>query len=152
FPLIAGIAAGYQQAANGQLRHVSHSPLAATFMSFLTGTLVLVVAAGVSIAVVGWKVTFPTEWWLYSGGLVGIVFIAAAIVVVRTIGVLLLSLATIAGQLLGALALDVVFPISGGGLPFTTIIGTIVTLLAVSLAAVSAQRSKGPIVGLHDEE
>ena len=152
FPLLAGVAAGYQQAANGQLRHVSQSPLAATFMSFLTGTVVLIVAAAVNIAVSGWVATFPTDLWLYSGGLVGIVFIAGAIIVVRTIGVLLLSLATIGGQLLGALALDLVFPIAGGGLPLTTIIGTLVTLGAVSLAAFSAQRTGAAVVGLRDEE
>ena len=152
FPLVAGAAAGYQQAANGQLRHVSQSALAATFVNFVSGIVVLALATVVHIAVGGWSVTFPTELWLYSGGLIGILFIVGSVVVVRTIGVLLLSLGTIAGQLLGALLLDLFFPMSTSGLPVTTIIGTLVTLGAVSLAAVSAQRSNAPIVGLGDED
>ena len=68
-------------------------------------------------------------------------FIGGAAVVVRTIGVLLLGLGTIAGQLLGALVLDLVIPISGRGLPTTTVIGTLLTLVAVSLAVLSARRA-----------
>jgi hypothetical protein len=38
--------------------------------------------------------------------------------------------------------LDLVIPISGRGLPITTVVGTLLTLVAVSLAVVSAQRSQ----------
>jgi transporter family-2 protein len=141
-PLLAGVGIGYQQAINGQVRHVSESALTATFLNFLTGTSVLIVAVIVHTLVVGWVATFPTNPLLYTGGAIGVLFIGGAAAVVRTIGVLLLGLGTIAGQLLGALVLDLVIPISGRGLPFTTVVGTLLTLVAVSLAVVSAQRSQ----------
>ncbi len=152
FPLVAGAAAGYQQAANGQLRHVAQSTLAATLVNFVVGTVALLLATAVHVVAGGWVAAFPTELWLYSGGLIGILLIAGSIVVVRAIGVLLLSLGLIAGQLLGALLLDVFFPMAIGGLPVTTVIGTLVTLGAVSLAAVSAQRSDAPVVGLRADD
>lgn len=141
-PLLAGIGVGYQQAINGQVRHVSQSALTATFLNFLTGTVVLVVAVVIHTLVVGWVATFPSNPLLYTGGAIGVLFIGGAAAVVRTIGVLLLGLGTIAGQLLGALVLDLVIPISGRGLPMTTVVGTLLTLVAVSLAVLSAQRAQ----------
>lgn len=143
-PLLAGVGVGYQQGINGQVRHVSQSALTATFLNFLTGTAVLLVAVIVHTLVVGWVATFPTNPLLYTGGAIGVLFIGGATAVVRTIGVLLLGLSTIAGQLLGALVLDLVIPISGRGLPMTTVIGTLLTLVAVSLAVLSAQRAHFP--------
>jgi transporter family-2 protein len=143
-PLLAGVGIGYQQAINGQVRHVSQSALTATFLNFLTGTAVLLIAFVVHTLVVGWVATFPSNPLLYTGGAVGVLFIGGAAAVVRTIGVLLLGLGTIAGQLLGALVLDLVIPISGRGLPLSTVVGTLLTLIAVSLAVVSARRSNAP--------
>ena len=140
-PLLAGVGIGFQQAITGQVRHVSQSALTATFINFLTGTTVLILAAIVHTIVVGWVASFPSNPLLYTGGVLGVLFIGGAAVVVRTIGVLLLGLGTIAGQLLGALVLDLVIPISGRGLPTTTVIGTLLTLVAVSLAVLSARRS-----------
>ena len=139
-PLLVGIGIGYQQAVNGQVRHVSQSALTATFLNFLVGTIVLVVALGIHLLITGWVATFPTDPILYTGGAVGVLFIGGAALVVRTIGVLLLSLSTVAGQLLGALVLDLVIPIEGRELTVPTVIGTLATLIAVSLAVLSARR------------
>ncbi len=141
-PLLAGVGIGYQQAVNGQVRHVSRSALTATFLNFLTGTTVLLIALIVHTLAVGWIATFPSNPWLYSGGAIGVLFIGGAALVVRTIGVLLLGLGTIAGQLLGALLLDLFVPIGGRELSLTTVIGTLLTLVAVSLAVLSARRAQ----------
>lgn len=145
-PLLAGIGTGYQQAANGQVRLVSGSPLTATFLNFLVGSAVLAVAALVHGQLVGWPDSFPSNPLLYTGGAIAVVFIFAAIAVVRTTGVLLLSLGTIAGQLLGALVLDLVLPVSGRELAVTTVIGTLLTLVAVSVAVLTT-RSTAPTGG-----
>lgn len=134
-PLVAGVAIGWQQAANGQVRHVAQSAVAATFVNFLTGTAVLLVAALIHSSATGWPQAFPTNPLLYSGGFLGVVFVFGAIAVVRFTGVLLLGLGTIAGQLLGALVLDLVLPVSGHAIALTTVIGTLLTLVAVSIAA-----------------
>lgn len=141
-PLVAGVGVGYQQAINGQVRHISRSALAATFLNFLTGTAVLIVALVAHTIAVGWVATFPGELWLYSGGVIAVLFIGGATHVVRTIGVLLLGLGTIAGQLVGALLLDLLVPIEGRGLTLTTVVGTLLTLVAVTLAVLSAQRAQ----------
>ena len=53
---------------------------------------------------------FPTNPLLYTGGIIGIAFIALSAAIVHRIGVLLLSLGMIAGQIVTALLLDVVTP------------------------------------------
>jgi bacterial/archaeal transporter family-2 protein len=140
-PFLAGIGIGWQQAVNGQVRVRAGSALTATFINFVVGFTVLAVAAIIHGSVVGWPTSAPTEWWLYLGGPIGVVFIAGAAIAVRILGVLLLGLATIAGQLVMSLVLDVVVPSEGHVVVATTVIGTLLTLVAVAIAG-WPQRSK----------
>jgi transporter family-2 protein len=80
---------------------------------------------------------------LYLGGAIGAIFIAIAAAVVRDTGVLLLGLGTVAGQLGGALVLDLVLP--GGARPgAATYAGVLLTLGAVLLATVPSRRRSRP--------
>ncbi|MBB2969384.1 DMT family transporter [Leifsonia aquatica] len=135
-PLIAGLGMGWQQAVNGQVRVVAESALTATFINFLVGTTVLVVLMLVHWALAGLPKPLPTEPWLYLGGAIGCVFIAGAALLVRVTGVLLLGLATVAGQLLTALLLDLLAPTSGAPVAFSTIGGTLLAIVAVGVASV----------------
>ncbi|MFC9920022.1 DMT family transporter [Agromyces binzhouensis] len=135
-PFSAGIGASWQQAMNGRVRTASTSALAATFMNFLVGTAVLVVVMLAHAASVGWPTAFPTAPWLYAGGAVGCVFIAAQAVLVRRVGVLVLALGLVAGQLAAALALDVLLPTSARPVGFATVGGTVLALVAVALASI----------------
>jgi transporter family-2 protein len=139
-PFLAGIAIGWQQAVNGQVRSIASSALTATFVNFLVGTTVLTVATLVHSGIVGWNVTFPTEWWLYLGGFIGVIFIAGAAIIVKITGVLVLSLATVAGQLVMSVLLDVVFPVPGHVIVASTIAGTALTLVAVAITAIPSRR------------
>ncbi|TFD86347.1 DMT family transporter [Cryobacterium serini] len=139
-PLVAGIGQGWQQAVNGQVRVTAQSALTATFLNFLTGTIALVLAALVNGLLVGFALDLPGSPWLYTGGLIGCVFIAGAAVVVRTTGVLMLGLCIVAGQLVCALALDLLAPTAGHPLGMTTILGTALALVAVVIAAVRWRR------------
>ncbi len=134
-PLAAGVLVGWQQSVNGQVRQVSGSAFTATFGNFLVGTAVLGVALLVHAAVAGWNPEFPTEWWLYVGGLAGCVFIAAQAVIVRMTGVLLMSLALLGGQLAASVVFDLLAPVSGAGLHLVTAIGSALVLIAVVVAA-----------------
>jgi transporter family-2 protein len=110
-PLLAGAAVAWQQAVNGWVRVVSNSVRAASLVNFMVGGAALLVGMAISVAVRGWPSgQFPTEPWLYTGGLLGAVVVAVGATVVRLTGVLLLMLGTISGQLLGALAVDLVAP------------------------------------------
>ncbi|MGV9663038.1 DMT family transporter [Nocardia niigatensis] len=132
-PLIAGLLVAWQQAVNGRVGAIG-SPLSATLANFATGTAALVVIeAGVLVRRGGFG-PLPSEPWLYLGGLIGISFVALAVAVVRWIGVLLLGLTSVAGQLLASVVLDVVAP-TGTGLSALAVIGCALTFVAVAVAA-----------------
>jgi transporter family-2 protein len=135
-PLVAGLLVGWQQAVNGQVRQVAGSAFTATFGNFLVGTVVLGVALLVHVAVAGWTVELVGDWWLYLGGLVGCLFIAAQAVIVRMTGVLLMGLALLAGQLVASVGLDLLLPVPGAGLHLVTVVGSALVLVAVVIAAV----------------
>jgi transporter family-2 protein len=63
------------------------------------------------------------------------VFIAAAALLVRVTGVLLLGLATVAGQLVTALLLDLFAPTSAEPVAASTIGGTLLALASVAVAS-----------------
>lgn len=67
-PLLAGIGIAWQQATNGRLRQRVGTPLTATFVNFLGGTIVLAVAAAIHMAIAGPPDALPDEGWLYLGG------------------------------------------------------------------------------------
>jgi transporter family-2 protein len=135
-PFIAGVLQAMQQAVNGEVRSIAESVATATLTNFVVGTTVLVIAFLIHTAIVGWPTTFPAAPWMYVGGAIGVVFIAVGAAIVRSIGVLLLSLATIAGQLIASLLLDILLPTSREGVTLATILGTVLTLVAVVVAAV----------------
>nr|WP_281369322.1 DMT family transporter [Leifsonia shinshuensis] len=139
-PLIAGLGLGWQQAVNGQVRVVAESALTATFINFVVGTSVLLVVMAVDWSLRGLPKPLPTEPWLYLGGAIGCVFIAAAALIVRITGVLLLGLATVAGQLVTALLLDLLAPSSPAPVAFSTIAGTLLALVAVAVASIRWRR------------
>jgi transporter family-2 protein len=142
-PFLVGIAVGWQQAVNGQVRIIANSVLTATFVNFAVGTTVLAVALLIHAVIVGLPRSLPSEPWLYVGGLIGIVFIAGAAVAVRITGVLLLGLSTIAGQLLMSLAIDVAAPAPGQEIAWTTVVGTAIAVVAVGIAAIPGRRRTG---------
>lgn len=138
-PFVAGLFISGQQAVNGQVRRISGSAMTATLLNFLVGTLVLVIAALVHESIAGWPTHLSANPLLYLGGLTGTVFIALSTIVVRTTGVLLLGLGSVAGQLVTSLVLDLTLPVDGRLVAWTTIAGTLLTLVAVAIAAVPSR-------------
>ncbi len=139
-PFASGLAVAVQQAVNGQVRRVAGSALTATFMNFLVGTTVLLTACLVHEAIVGLPERMPTNPLLYLGGLIGAIFIGGAVIVVRVTGVLLLGLGSVAGQLLMSLVLDLVLPRAGQVVVASTVVGTVLTLVAVAIAAIPSRK------------
>lgn len=142
-PFLAGIGIAWQQAVNGRVKVKAQSTLAATFINFVVGTVVLVVAAIVHAIVVSPPGPLPGEWWLYLGGPIGCVFIAVAAFLVQHTGVLILGLGTVAGQTLSALALDLLLPADDGGVHLATVIGTLLAFAAVAIASIRFRRRSG---------
>ncbi|MFC4020581.1 DMT family transporter [Micromonospora sp. GCM10011542] len=137
-PLLAGVGIAWQQAVNGRVRAAAGSALTATLVNFSVGTVALLIAFAVDTAVRGWpNGHLPSEPWLYLGGPIGIVFIAIAAAIVRFTGVLLLGLATIAGQIVGAVLLDLVLPTAASHPGPATLLGAALTMVAVLIAALA---------------
>lgn len=130
-PFAAGIGIAWQQAANGRLAQRVASPMAATMTSFVAGTLVLAVAAVVSVLVRGVPPALPTEPWLYLGGFLGVVYIFLGAFLVAQTGVLLLGLGSVLGQLVAAVIIDLAFPTEAAPAPWQ-----IVAMVAIAAASV----------------
>ncbi|HEX8003568.1 MAG TPA: DMT family transporter [Mycobacteriales bacterium] len=127
----AGFATAAQQAANGHLHRRSGEPLVAASVSFLVGTLALAVAVlALRPALHGW----PANPGLYLGGLGGAAYIALGALAVGRLGVLRLTLGTVAGQLAFGVVLDAVVP-TGGGLRPASVLAACCTLVAVLVAS-----------------
>jgi transporter family-2 protein len=105
--LAAGVLLPVQAGLNAQLRTALGSPIAAAFVSFLVGTAALAAATllfRVSFPVTrAWGVTHPIQW---SGGVIGAVYVLAAVVLAPKLGAGTLVAAVVAGQMITSLALD----------------------------------------------
>ncbi|NYE96627.1 transporter family-2 protein [Psychromicrobium silvestre] len=141
-PLAAGFLMSFQQAMNATQTVHYGTPLAATLINFGSGVLVLLIAWLIKVSVAGVGNPLPSEWWYYLGGAIGCLFIGLSAWLVRGLGVLLTGLGTIAGQLLGSLALDLIFPTPGSVIATATWLGTLLTLLAMVLATLPWPRRK----------
>lgn len=135
-PAIAGLGLAWQTAVNGLVRVESDNVVVPTLVNFSVGTGALILAALVDLAIRGLPHAPPGVWWYYVGGPLGIVAILTAVSAVKLTGVLLLGLSSVAGQLIGAVLLDLVVPTAGGGLSTTGLIGTAITMVAVGVAAI----------------
>ncbi len=102
---LAGALIALQPPVNAGLsRATGH--LAAAFVSFLVGTLALAVLVVVSGKAGGLGSTFDVRWYYLIGGLLGIVYVTAALVTVSSIGAGGVAAATITGQLTAAVVID----------------------------------------------
>lgn len=132
-PITAGILVSYQQAMNGTAAVHYGTPITATLMNFIAGSTLLLVAWLVKLVLSGPPDALPAEWWYYAGGPMGCVFIGVGALLVRSLGVLLTGLGMISGQLLGSLALDLIFPTPGTVVVLATVAGPILALGAIVL-------------------
>lgn len=146
-PFVAGVGGAWQQAVNGRVRGAASSVLTATVVNFAVGTTALVVAMLVHASAAGWPRAMPGEAWLYTGGAIGCVFIAGQAALVRVVGVLVLALCSVAGQLAAALALDLLVPTGERGVDVATIGGTVLALVAVVIASVRWSRHRPAGIG-----
>jgi bacterial/archaeal transporter family-2 protein len=128
-PAIAGVGTGYQQAVNGRVKSASGSALAATFLNFSVGTTILAIITAVSLPITGGPSALPESWWVWTGGLVGTIFIAIQVSTVGTIGVLGLGVSLVTGQLLGSIVLDLLAPVASSDTHPITMVGALITLV-----------------------
>ena len=105
--LVAGTSFVIQQAVNANLRHELGSAWWAGFVSYLGGTIVMLVM------VVSMRAPLPTSpliarssWWSWSGGLFGAVYIAISILLLPRLGAFTVVALIVIGQLATSLVFD----------------------------------------------
>ncbi|MBT2483170.1 MULTISPECIES: DMT family transporter [unclassified Microbacterium] len=130
-PFAAGVGIAWQAATNGRLAQRVESPIAATLMSFIAGTVVLLFAAAVSVAFRGMPGALPTEPWLYLGGFLGAAYILLGAFIVAHTGVLLMGLGSVLGQLVTSVVIDLIWPTAAG-----PALWQLVAMVAVAVASV----------------
>jgi transporter family-2 protein len=139
FAAAAGGAAAFQQAFNAQVARVADSVTVSSLVNFIVGFLALGLLVGIMHAVSG--EVFPPlpnpisgDWWLYLGGPMGVAYTLGLALVVRTLGVLVFGLCSIAGQLAGAVVIDLVAPTGSTTVGWQIITAVVLTFVAVVLA------------------
>jgi bacterial/archaeal transporter family-2 protein len=140
-PLLAGAGISWQQATNGRLRQRVGSPLTATLVNFAGGTAVLLAAAAAHTLIAGFPADLGVDPWLYLGGALGVVYIFLSAAIVRSTGVLLLGLGSVAGLLTTSVVLDAFWPAPASP-PFVLALVAVVVALAGVLVIVIPLRRR----------
>ena len=103
----AGVSFVAQQAVNADLRHGLGSAAWAGFVSYLGGTIcMLLLAAFLRDPLPSGAAIARSHWWAWSGGLFGAIYIGISILLVPRLGAATVVALIVAGQMIGALVLD----------------------------------------------
>ena len=143
---IAGAVVGVQRALNGQINEYSHQSFTTSLLNFITGTslLVILILGGVLIGKIE-LVPLPIgPWWIYTGGVIGVIYIAFTSTIVQHLGVLTFTLFSVGGQLVGSLVIDLVSPTNGVNVSAYLVTGIVMTYLGVIAGGVSSSRVQKP--------
>ncbi|MFM2438876.1 MAG: hypothetical protein RLZ55_1701 [Actinomycetota bacterium] len=142
---LAGAAVALQQGVNGRVAVIAGSPLPAALVNFVVGFTALLLIASVIEAGDGQPLVLPPALWdqpvLWLGGPIGVAFVVVAAFAVRGLGVLVFSLLTIVGQLVGGVAVDVLAPVPGHiGVTAQTLAAVLLSIGATLLAFLGGRR------------
>jgi len=143
---IAGAIVGIQRALNGQINEHSHQSFTTSLLNFATGTtfLLILISAGL---ILGRNQLSPLPsgpWWIYTGGVIGVIYIAFTSTIVQHLGVLTFTLFSVGGQLVGSLIIDLVSPTKGVSVSAYLVTGIVMTYAGVIAGGVGSSRVKKP--------
>ena len=108
-PLLVGMGVVIQSGANTQLSAILGNPFLAALISFLTGTLCLLlinIGLGTDTGLLRPEHLARTQWWMWLGGLLGAFFITSVIFIAPIIGPTRLFGIIIATQLIFSVMVD----------------------------------------------
>ncbi len=135
-PFLAGLLAGWQPAGNSKVADATGSMLVSITWNFIVGFTVLTIALVIRMALGHITLELPGVWWMYLGGPLGLMSIALMAILVRGLGLLMLGVASTAGQLLGSVLIDTLLPSLGNTVYFVTIIGTLFALVGAIITTI----------------
>jgi transporter family-2 protein len=140
---IAGAIVGVQRAMNGQINQSSKQSFTTSLLNFIMGTTFLT-ALLLFLALINKVdvVAIPSgPWWMYTGGVIGVVYIAFTSTIVQHLGVLTFTLISVGGQLVGSLIIDLYSPTDGVQVSVYLVIGIILTYVGVIVGGVGNLRT-----------
>jgi len=131
--VIAGGVVGVQRALNGQVNEHSQQSFTTSLLNFVTGTalLLFLLLIGLISHHAHLSKFSSGPWWMYIGGVVGVVYIAFSSTVVQHVGVLTFTLFSVGGQLVGSLLIDIFLPSQGVHVGAYLVTGILMTYLGV---------------------
>lgn len=134
----AGAIVGVQRALNGQINESTQQSFTTSLLNFLMGTTFLLIFLGIGMLLNRTEiVSLPAgPWWMYSGGIIGIIYIAFTSTVVQHLGVLTFTLISVGGQLVGSLLIDFYSPTQGVHVSAYLVTGIVMTYLGVVVGGV----------------
>ena len=139
---IAGAIVGIQRALNGQINEHSQQSFTTSLLNFMTGTafLLVLIVAGLLLGRNELSPLPSGPWWIYTGGVIGVIYIAFTSTIVQHLGVLTFTLFSVGGQLVGSLIIDLVSPTEGVSVSAYLVTGIVMTYAGVVAGGVSNQR------------
>jgi transporter family-2 protein len=143
---IAGAIVGVQRALNGQINEYSHQSFTTSLLNFITGTSFLMILIAIGL-IIGRNELSPlpsNPWWIYTGGVIGVIYIAFTSTIVQHLGVLTFTLFSVGGQLVGSLVIDLVSPTKGVSVSAYLVTGIFMTYAGVIAGGVGSSRVKKP--------
>jgi transporter family-2 protein len=141
---IAGAIVGVQRAMNGQINEHSHQSFTTSFLNFIMGTTFLVIFLAI-LAIFSTEKIVPLPggpWWIYTGGVIGVVYIAFTSTIVQHLGVLTFTLFSVGGQLIGSLLIDLYSPTHGVHVSIYLVTGIAMTYLGVIVGGVNNSQGR----------
>lgn len=139
---IAGAVVGVQRALNGQINEHSHQSFTTSLLNFATGTsfLTILILIGLALGKIELSPLPVGPWWIYTGGVIGVVYIAFTSTIVQHLGVLTFTLFSVGGQLVGSLIIDLVSPTQGVSVSAYLVTGIVMTYAGVLAGGVGNLR------------
>ena len=140
--LIAGALVGVQRALNGQINEHSQNSYTTSLLNFITGTsfLILFIIILIALGRVELQPLPVGPWWIYTGGVIGVMYIAATSLIVQHLGVLTFTLFSVGGQLIASLLLDIYSPTQGVSVSWYLVSGIAMTYIGVLVGGVRQSR------------
>lgn len=136
---VAGFLVALQLGITGTVRQHARESVSPALINFAVGFAVLLGAA--LLASLLGLVEFsglPREWWLYLGGVIGVIYIFVTASVVRGLGVFMLSLSLVGGQLVGSLFFDLL----SGHFSWLLLCGVVLAFVGILVSHLGARRGR----------
>lgn len=133
--LFGGAFVGIQRSLNGQINEYTKQSYATSLLNFVMGTIFLIFFLLFLIFAKSEKlVALPKgPWWMYTGGIIGVIYIASTSLVVQHLGVLTFTLFSVGGQLVASLFIDLILPTDGIGVTWYLVAGIVMTNIGVKI-------------------